>query len=374
MESISLSHLFSEYMLGDLKLRNRLVRSATFDGMASSKGFVTDKQISFFSELSAGGVGLIITGGAFVSPSGQLGDGQLNLATDEVLEGLALLTKEVHRHGAKILLQLFHGGRVSQYIHTLGLEPLAPSLVREDPFFQGAYSVLGNREIMDIIKAFGAAGRRAKDAGFDGVQIHAAHGFLFSQFLSPHTNQRLDRWGGSLDNRLRIHKQVYDAVNRAAGEFPVHIKLGVEDGFPSGLQREEGIHAARLLADHGYASIEVSLGLHGNGYENTEYRTGIMDRSREAYFLDLARAVKRSVDIPVVVVGGLRSTDLMESIIEQKAADLVALSRPLIREPDLVSRWQKGEQDDPVCTSCNLCLEHIIQGHPVCCVLDREIG
>jgi len=167
-------------------------------------------------------------------------------------------------------------------------------------------------EILEIIEAFGSAAKRAREAGFDAVQIHGAHAFLLAQFLSPYTNRRDDEWGGSLENRLRFHIEVYKAIRRNVGEdYPVLIKLGVEDGFPGGLDLTEGKRAAQILAEIGFDALEISQGLRGEMFEGTEFRTRIDGPEREAYFRAWGKEVKQNVNVPVMMVGGFRTPALM---------------------------------------------------------------
>lgn len=205
------------------------------------------------------------------------------------------------------------------------------------------------------------------------IQVHGAHAYLLAQFLSPQSNQRGDHWGGSLENRLRLHKEIYRAVRGQVGpNYPVMIKLGVQDGFPGGLAFKEGLEAAVQLARVGYDALEVSQGLRGTDYGQTEFRDKIVKREREAYFRDWAREVKKRVSVPVMMVGGMRSLDLMEEIVAGDEADFISLSRPLIREPDLVASWQAGQARRPTCISCNKCFDHILTGARLQCMVQTK--
>jgi 2,4-dienoyl-CoA reductase-like NADH-dependent reductase (Old Yellow Enzyme family) len=288
-----------------------------------------------------------------------------------MIEGLAKLTAAAHNHGAKIAVQLYHGGREARFLKTKKLLPLAPSVVADDPFYKSPCREITEDEISDVIESFGHAARRAREAGFDAAQIHGAHGFLFSQFLSPFTNRRQDRWGGKLSNRLRLHRDVYDAMRRRAGDdYPLLIKLGVEDGFAGGLTFAEGSEAARLLAETGYDALEISSGVRGKAYEGTEYRTKIK-REREGYFRLWATEIKKRVNVPVIAVGGFRKPVMMEQILADGGADLVALCRPLIAEPDIINQWKNDPLKKPACISCNKCLEALYHGIALHCVVRK---
>ncbi len=371
-----MSILFTPFTIGGLTVKNRFLRSATYDGGADPGGFVSKWQIDLYTSLARGQVGLIVSGIFNVDSDGKTSPVQNSIHRDRYIEGLSNLTKEVHVHGSKLAVQLFHGGREAFHRQeALGRRALGPSSIEpgQDPYFEGSCRAMTDEEIEATIVAFGEAGARAKEAGADAVQVHGAHAYLFSQFLSPQSNKREDKWGGSLENRLRLHKMVYQAVRDAVGEkYPVMIKLGVADGFAGGLEFEEGLEGAEQLAELGYDAIEVSQGLRGRDYTEAEFRPKIVKREREAYFRKWCRDVKARAGVPVVMVGGLRSKDLMEEIISSGDADLVALCRPLIREPDLVASWAAGKERRATCISCNRCFDLILTGARLKCVVGGE--
>jgi len=248
---------------------------------------------------------------------------------------------------------------------------MGPSFLEMDPYFKAGYRTMAEDEIWEVVRAFGDGAKRAREAGFDAVQIHGAHAYLLSQFLSPYTNRRRDEWGGSLENRLRIHREIYWDIRQKAGkDYPVLIKIGVQDGFPNGLEFSEGKLAAKNLAESGFDALEISQGLRGIGSENTEFRTKINVLDHEAYYRNWSREIKNQVDVPVMMVGGLRTFKLMEEIIQKKEADFISLSRPLIREPGLVNDWKRGDHHRAKCISCNECFESLLKGEPLECVQD----
>ena len=366
--------LFESMKIKNMHLANRFVRSATYDGCADKDGFVTDKQIAIFSNLAAGGIGLIITGATYVHPRGQVRPFQNSIADDNYISGMSKLIDASHRNGAKIAIQLHHGGRESaNSLRPKNMQAIAPSYIEMDPYFESHYRPMTENEVWEIINSFGDGARRAKDAGFDAVQIHGAHGYLLSQFLSPFTNHRQDEWGGDLINRLRIHREIYQAIKKNVGEdYPVLIKLGVQDAFPGGLEFNEGKQAAKLLEEWGFDALEISLGMRGKTYEETEFLTKINRLDREAYYRNWSREIKREVGVPVMVVGGLRTFKLMEEIIQQKDADFISLSRPLIREPGIINEWRRGNHCRPKCISCNKCLEALRQGDALQCFQQKS--
>jgi 2,4-dienoyl-CoA reductase-like NADH-dependent reductase (Old Yellow Enzyme family) len=361
---------FQPFRLRNLELRNRFVRSATYDGMADSNGHVTTEQIQLYQRLASGGVALIVTGITSVHSTGQISPKQNRIDKDDHIEGLSRLVEATHAHGALLAVQLHHAGReAAPFQKWQNRQAVSPSGVCDEPQFAHAHRALSDDEIQEIVRAHGAAAQRAQAAGLDAVQIHGAHGYLVSQFLSPHTNRRTDQWGGTLENRLRFHKEVLKTIREQVGpDYPVLIKLGVEDlDIDEGLQIDEGAQAAAVLAEEGYDALEISAGLRGEGYENTEYMPRINTEEREAYFREYTRRIKSSVDVPVMLVGGLRSPAVIERVIEGGDADLASLCRPLIREPGLIDEWRQGRRRRAACVSCNLCLEALLQGQTLSC-------
>lgn len=370
-----MSILFESVSLKNIEISNRFVRSATYDGLADESGYVSAGQKKLFTDLAGGGVGLIVSGIAYVHYTGQISPFQNSIAEDRFIPGFKELTNAVHDRGSKIALQLFHGGREAKYLKTKNIIPLAPSIIENDPCYRGEHREITEAEIREIINAFGDGAKRAKEAGFDAVQVHGAHAYLLSQFLSPYTNRRQDQWGGSLENRLRFHFEIYKDIRKKVGrDYPVFIKIGVQDGFIGGLEFNEGKHAAVLLAQLGFDALEISQGLRGERYEGTEYRAHINGPNKEAYYRVWCRDIKSRVDIPVMIVGGLRTPSLMEEIIQNREADLVSLCRPLICEPGLVNDWKNDENKKAKCISCNKCVDLIYKGKPICCVQNNRGG
>jgi 2,4-dienoyl-CoA reductase-like NADH-dependent reductase (Old Yellow Enzyme family) len=262
-------------------------------------------------------------------------------------------------------------------------EPTAPSAIY-DKFLDQTPRELTLEEIDRIVGAYAAAIRRVREAGFDGVQLHAAHGWLLSSFLSPHTNRRTDAYGGSTENRVRIVGEICERARQLVGDdFPILIKMNTTDFFPGGTGLDEAVRVAAMLAESGFAAVEASGGMwealtrgdEALGWPAVmipESRTQLKKKEQEAYFLPAARALKARLDIPVILVGGLKSFSVIEEILESGWADLVALSRPLIRQPDLPGLWRAGTQLDRAdCLSCNACLP--VRPTPLRCMsLPRE--
>lgn len=368
--------LFTPIKINNLEVPNRFVRSATYDAGAEN-GCVSEWQIQLLATLAKARVGLVVSGIFHVSDfNGKTSPLQNLLTHDRFIPGLKNLADAVHEEGSKLAIQLFHPGRESyRRLHPLGIEAAGPSALKvgEDPYFEGSCGEMTSDEIWAVVRGFGDAAHRAQEAGCDAVQVHGAHAYLLGEFLSPQSNHRDDEWGGSLENRMRLHTEICRSVRAKVGpEFPVMIKLGVQDAFPHGLEFEEGLKAAVQLAGIDYDSIEVSSGLRGVKWQQTEFQDKIVKREREAYFRDWARQVKGQVSVPVMMVGGLRSLGLMEEVVAGKEADFVSLCRPLIREPDLVASWQSGRNRRPACVSCNKCFENVVSGNRLRCMINGK--
>jgi 2,4-dienoyl-CoA reductase-like NADH-dependent reductase (Old Yellow Enzyme family) len=363
-----MSKLFERSVINGMELSNRFVRSATWEGMAAEDGSATPKLIETLVALAKGGVGLIITSHAYVLPEGQAGPWQLGIYKDELVDGLQKLTSAVHEAGGKIVLQFSHSGKFASPQLT-GRSPLVVSDF--DGLSKSPREEMTTDYIRKLVAAFGEAARRAKAAGFDGVQIHSAHGYLLSQFLSPAFNRREDEYGGGIENRARIHLEIYRSVRKAVGgEFPVLIKLNCRDFAENGLTLEDSLQVGRMLAEAGLDAVELSGGLLTGG-KLSPSRMGIKSEEQEAYFREDAQAFKNEVNIPLILVGGMRSFEVAERLVADGVADYISMSRPFIREPALINRWKAGDRGRALCVSDNLCFAPGMQGKGIYCVSEE---
>lgn len=357
--------LFEGTKINNLALSNRFVRSATWEGMAAEDGSVTSKLIDTMIELARGGVGLIISGHSYVSPEGQASPWQLGIDNDTKIAGLSELTKAVHDNGGKIVLQAAHAG-VFANRNITGHEPLVVSYV--EGISKAPCHEASREDINRLVSAYAAAALRAKTAGFDGIQIHAAHGYLLSQFLSNIYNRRTDEYGGEISHRVRIHLEIIRAVRNAVGkDFPVMIKMNCRDFSDNGLELEDSLEAAKLMVDAGLDAIEISGGLLTGG-KLSPSRLGINTPEKEAYFQQESKLFRQALNIPIILVGGARSYQVAEKLIQEGAADYISMSRPLIREPGLIGRWRDGDQTRAKCLSDNLCFAPALEGKGIYCV------
>ncbi len=361
--------LFEEVALSGMTLRNRFVRSATFEGMAEDSGAAKDEVVGLTEELAKGEVGLIITSHAYVEPRGRARASQLGIQNDSLIPGLARLAGAAHAHGAKTIVQLAHAGCTANDPVGDWVGPSALTL----PDGRSCRE-LTEAEIGGIIEDFRRGARRAMEAGFDGVQIHSAHAYLLSQFLSPHFNRRTDRYGGGLVNRARIHLEVLQAIRSQVGdEVPVLIKINSDDFIDGGFTRKEMVEVARMLEAEGLTALETSGGTPFSPPDRGFSRPGLQAPEQEVYYLDAARMYKDAVSMPLVLVGGIRTYAVAEELVADGIADFIALSRPLIREPHLVKRWHEGNTATATCIHCNQCFGPARAGEGMYCIPERKL-
>jgi len=347
-----ISMLFTPTKIGRVTVPNRFVRSATHDFLATEDGQITPAQLALYGRLAEGEIGLIITGHAYVHPAGKASPRQIAVFDDRFIPGLASLAEAVHRYPSKIFVQIAHAGRQTRP-KDCGCAPLAPSAVFE-PTTKVMPREMTEDDIRQTIGDFVRAAGRAVKAGFDGVQLHMAHGYLLSSFLSPYTNRRTDGWGGPLSNRLRIALEILRAIkNGPDASFPVMAKMNSTDLLDGGLTLEDCLEAARRLEVEGLDGLELSGGMAEAG--RGSMWPGLRPEEEEGYFMEAAARVKAAVKIPVFGLGGIRSLSVMARFIGQGRADLISLSRPFVREPDLVRRLRQGLALKSECISCNKC-------------------
>jgi 2,4-dienoyl-CoA reductase-like NADH-dependent reductase (Old Yellow Enzyme family) len=354
---IAMSILFTPLRIGSSTIPNRFVRSATHDYMADDEGFVTDRQVELHRRLADGEVGLIITGHAYVQASGKASPRQIAVFDDRFVAGLGRITAAVHAYPSRVFLQIAHAGRQTKP-KLCGCVPVSPSPVY-DPVSKVMPRELTAAEIRQLIADFAAAALRAKAAGFDGVQLHAAHGYLLSSFLSPHTNRRTDEWGGSVENRARALLEALRGIKVSCGpDFPVIVKLNSEDFLEGGLTVDESVLVAGMLDAAGVDGIEVSGGMAEAG--RGSIWPGLRSEADEGYFVASAARVKKAVGVPVFGLGGIRTLAVAEGLVADGRVDLVSMSRPFIRDPYLVRHFREGAVTKSECISCNKC--HSLRG------------
>ena len=330
--------MFNSGNIGNITLQNRFIRSATAEFIANDDdGTITQEYLPLYKNLALGSIGLIIQGHLYVMDEGKAHKCMAGIANNTQIDGLKKITKLVHEANTRNLIaaQLNHGGAHSFSTKTASL--------REDK----GVKVMSEEDIENVIHGFGEAASRVKKAGYDAVQIHSAHGYLLSQFLSSKTNKRTDSWGGSLENRAQFLLSVYHAIRAAVGSnYPVLVKMNGSDDPLEGFPVEEGAEVASWLANEGLDAIEVS------GMKSTRP----VKIKNEGYFVATGRRIKHSIgDLPLILVGGFRSLSQIQEL-RDEFADFISLCRPFIREPNLVQKFKSGKERAD-CTSCNRCLK-----------------
>ena len=389
-----MSILFTPMKIGNVEIPNRFIKSATHEGMAAKTGEVSDELIKRYERLANGRVGLCITGMMYVHGSGRGFKNHTGIHNDNMIAGLKRMVEAVHQADGKIAFQIAHSGRQTTK-GMIGRTPLAPSSRGRDPMYFVKPKEMTEEEIMEVAVAFGEAARRAVEAGADGIQLHAAHGYLISEFLSPFFNIRTDSWGGSDENRFRFLKEIYHEVRKKVPDgFPVMVKLNSNDFTPKeGTIPTLTARYAGWLAELGIDAVEVSCGTVNYSYMNM-CRGGVPTAElvkglawwekpigrlmigklegkydlEEGYNLDAAKLIKPVLgDTPLILVGGMRTVSHMEEVVENNYADFISMSRPFIREPFLVKKIKEGKMDRVSCVSCNRCLAAIPSDLPVYC-------
>jgi 2,4-dienoyl-CoA reductase-like NADH-dependent reductase (Old Yellow Enzyme family) len=386
--------LFEKTAIKSMELKNRLVRSATVERMCDDGGLPTQDLFGLYGRLAKGGVGLIITGMTYVSTDGKtFSTGSAGIDTDESVAAWRALTDHVHGlgTGVKIAMQIAHGGRQTSRAAT-GTHPIAPSAVKDASSFVTPREMTED-DIERTVEAFARAAKRVKESGFDAVQIHGGHGYLVNEFLSPYTNRRTDRWGGSLENRMRFVTEIYTRSRKLVGnDFPILIKISAYDHMikkgKKGVAIDEAVRTAEALAAMGIDGIEVSCGIAEDGMSTLRGRLpmdvliedlGMFRKNAlmrfvmrhfgdrimktepfsEDYNRSAARRIKEKVKVPVFAVGGIIRPQVMADIIACGDADYVSLCRSLIFSPIFPRKVQEGSTEPSACVHCNHCIFYL---------------
>ena len=380
------SAVFEPANISGITLQNRLIRSATHESMADEHGAPTEALEKLYVKLAKGGAGAIITGYAGVQQDGKSSlSNMLMIDSDELIPAHRKLTEKVHEYGVPVILQIAHCGRQTRSAVT-GQPTVAPSARKDFIFNEETPHELDEREIETIIDNFVAATTRAKRAGFDGVQLHLAHGYLLAQFLSNHTNRRNDQWGGSTANKFTIVSEIMRRIRKTLGSYPVLAKINAYDSRPGGMRTEEAVEIARLLESSGCDAIEVSSGVVEEGLTimrgpsppvealfTSSFRFSTIPallkpvaapfiqfamrspKPLRSYNLDAAISIKQAISIPVITVGGIHTLEDISAALENGSMDYVSMSRPFIIEPDIVRKFREGQQTRSRCIMCNYC-------------------
>ncbi len=360
--------LFNPSTIGKLELKNRIVIPAMHLGYAEN-GIVDDRLIRFYEERAKGGVGLIIVGGAYVHSLGIGGFNFMAIDDDKYIPGLKALNDAMQAAGAKTALQLFHAGRYAYSILT-GLQPVSAS---EIPYRASGDTprTLSIAEIQQIVRYFTDGARRAKEAGYDAVELSGATGYLISQFLSPYTNRRNDEYGGSFDNRLRFAREIIQSIKHKLGQdYPVIFRLSFDDYVKDGNTLKDSKKIAKELEKAGADAFDMQVGWH-------ESRVPTIDMSvPQGAFTYLAKEVKKELTVPVMVTNRITNPVVADEILQNGAADFICMGRPLIADPELPNKAREGRLEEVrPCIACNQgCFDSVLKGAPVTCMVNPKAG
>jgi len=365
--------LFTPEKIGNVEIPNRIVRSATFEHRAEKYGYVGKQILDFYNELARGGTGLIISGFTGIDPGATGSPYQLRLDNDSYCSGHKRLVNLVHdQSDAKLAIQIVHMGRQGEHPK---YPPIAPSPIPEKTTGLTPKE-LTTEEIYDLIKKFKETAIRSYECGYDLVQLHASHGYLLSNFLSPYTNRRQDEFGGAIEKRAKILVDIFNEIRDELGKgFPIIVKLQTDDSVPGGLTLHESPRIAELLAKIGYDAIEPSGGIYESQLTSKNPYPSKMIKSPkdENYFLPTAKIIKPLIkNTKLILVGGIKDPLSAEKILNENQADFISMCRPLIYEPDLPNRWKRGDISPAKCTSCSSCLVVMRKG-PVYCVTKKNL-
>lgn len=379
--------LFSPSKISSITFKNHILRAATAENMGDERGRPTPELFKKYEALAKGEVGGIITGNIAISQNAKplLEKGILVLDEDNILS-LAKLTEHIHSFGTPIIAQLVHTGGQSERENAIAPSQVSDYKARE----------MSEEEIRGVINDFSQAILRAKKAGFDGVELHCAHGFLLSEFFSPRTNKRIDQWGGSTQNRTRIALEIISKARELVGDFPILAKINGFETLKGGIDIQEGVEIAKKLEEYGVDAIEVSNGMIKAGMASIrgnvpsemllaldpkfakipKFLKPLVAKSvkffipqpkpTQNYNLPSTKAIKSALQIPIIAVGGITKLEDMQKIIQDKDADFLSLSRPLIIEPSFVKKLQEGRSKESKCIQCNFCLIGSLYGPLKC--------
>jgi 2,4-dienoyl-CoA reductase-like NADH-dependent reductase (Old Yellow Enzyme family) len=338
-------------------LRNRIIRSALWMNMADKDGHLTPQLYKVYDDLSKGELGMIISGYTMVDPNDRPNPGMMGLYDDVFIEEHQRLVENAHENGTAIVVQLAYGGSQTNHPDFRDKQLWGPSA------FQNRVTKITPKEmskddIKYLIKMFTEASLRAQKAGYDGVELHAAHGYLLSQFLTPFCNRRTDEYGGSIHNRARIICEVVQSIRQAMGEdFTIMVKMNHDDYMDEGegLEVPEAIEVAKMLEKAGVDMIEISGVNETSGKGIGPARTKINKPELQSYYLQPTQQIAEAVNIPVILMGGNRNFERLQNILETSAIQYFSMARPLLCEPDLLKKWKADASYKPRCVSCNGC-------------------
>ena len=360
--------LFTPIKIGNMEVKNRFMLAPMENGLAHFGGEVSDRLINFFVDRVEKGIGIIVTGSISVSPEGSGLPTQLALYDDKFVDGLTKMNDAVHNAGGKIAAQIYHAGRQATQAVT-GIQPIAPTALRCEVMDNDPREMT-LEDIEDINEKFVKAAKRAVKAGFDMIEVHFAHGYLLHSFLSPHSNKRSDEFGGSFENRCRFPMMVFNNIMKAVeGKIPVTIRISADEYLEDGLKYDEVKEICKMVEKAGGAAISLTAG----SYDSIEYCIQPMF-VKQGFLIPYSEKIKKEVSIPVIVAGRLNNAKLIESIVEDDKADMVAIGRGIIADEDLIIKIKEHKYESiKYCVACNQgCIDKVLQGEGINCLVNAR--
>jgi 2,4-dienoyl-CoA reductase-like NADH-dependent reductase (Old Yellow Enzyme family) len=359
-----MSILFEPFTINQMRIKNRFIRSATVDNLGKDM-MVSQAQLDFYRELALGEVGLIISSGLFPTQDGWAAPGQLGIHTDAMMPSLSKLVDIVHKNGGKIAAQLMHAGWFGNP-KLSGCQVVGPSAM-VNPSNNLQVRGLSSDEVYEYVDSFINAARRAIEVRFDAVQIHAAHGWLVSAFLSPVTNLRQDEWGGSPEKRANFVVRIVEGIRKCAGkDYPILVKFGLKDYHPRGKRVSEGINSAKRFISAGVDAIEISEGIEDQAFHH------IRLDAVHPYYLEECRQIRGTLNKPLILVGGMRRLAEIQQVVDEGTADAVSMCRPFIMDQHIVKKFRLGLTESSNCTSCNRCIEEM-HSQNIRCIFNQSL-
>lgn len=367
-----LDHLFEKGKIGNCEIKNRLIVTAMVTNYCNKEGKATERYIRYHEEKAKGGWGLIITEDYAINAHSMGYEYIAGLYNDDQIESHRELTDRVHQYGTKIFAQIYHAGKQQSSGVNGGVQPMAPSAI-PCPWCREQPREMTKADIKRVIADFASCAKRVKEAGFDGIELHAGHGYLLAEFLSPYINKRTDEYGGCLDNRARIIKEVLDAMRANVGDdFPIMIRFSAEEGMPGSRDMSETRVLAKLFEEWGFDALHISSGVYG------DYNKQIVSPMYigHAWTVDFAEEVKRIVNIPVVTVNRINDPRMADGIIALGKADFVGMGRGSLADPELPNKAKAGRMSDiRYCIGClQGCTGALYTGGPVTCLVNPSVG
>jgi 2,4-dienoyl-CoA reductase-like NADH-dependent reductase (Old Yellow Enzyme family)/thioredoxin reductase len=364
------NHYLSPVQIGKLELKNRGVMPAMVTNFSNADGSVTDRLIAYHEARAKGGVGLIIVEAAYVDWAGKGFPNQIGIDKDELIPGLKRLVEHVHRHGTKIAIQLHHAGREADPRVTK-MDLVAPSAI-PCPVVQAMPKELTIDEIKELVNKYKSAAERAKEAGFDAVELHGTHGYILNQFLSPVSNHRTDAYGGNTEKRMKFPLEIIDAVRDSlGGDYPIIYRIASEEFLPGGLMLEDALAFSKILVEHGVNALHVS----GGTYASDRSSSGSDDIL--GVYVESAAAINKAIHsaIPVIVANRIKTPEFADEIIADGKADLITAGRAVLCDADYYNKIREGREDDiRICLSCNHCTGELVSGRPISCAYNPMLG